>query len=248
VGAGWLGAARHDHDVVGSTNDEAVALARAGAVHGTVVTARAQTAGRGRGGHRWFSPPADNLYLSCVLRPALAPARVPPVTLAAGVALVDAVNALGLCASLKWPNDLLVHGRKVAGILTEMSTRERAVEHVVLGIGVNINGVDFPAELEKTASSLRLALGDRRVDRERFLVLLLGRLEPWLDKFFAGGVAAIGDAWRDRADFAGRRVRADLGDRVIEGLACGIDDDGVLAVRDDRGRRHRILAGDVVVL
>jgi BirA family transcriptional regulator, biotin operon repressor / biotin---[acetyl-CoA-carboxylase] ligase len=241
---------RIDLEVCGSTSDEAAALARAGAPHGTVVTADRQESGRGRQGRVWHSPAGANLYLSIVLRPPLPPRRVPPITLAAGVAVCDAVNATGVAASLKWPNDVLIGDRKVAGILTEMSTRgagEAAeVEHVILGIGVNVNLApsDIPDELAAIATSLAIARG-APLDRAAFTADLLARLDGWLERFFAGGVSAIAPAWLERAALAGRRVRTAAG---VEGTPVGLDPDGALRVVDADGAEHRVVAGDVALL
>jgi BirA family biotin operon repressor/biotin-[acetyl-CoA-carboxylase] ligase len=241
----WLGAVRFELDTCGSTNDEAAERARQGQPHGTVVTARQQTAGRGRGDHSWYSPDAENLYLSCVLRPELPPADVPPVTLAAGIAVCDAVNSFGVGASLKWPNDVLVQGRKLAGILAEMSTQGDRLEHVVLGIGVNLNGSSFPGELAATAISLRAALGDRPIDRDYFAEVLLTQLERWLDRFFAGGVAAIAAAFTERA--LSGRLAVTRGSDTLVGRPTGIAADGSLLIEDEAGTVHTIIAGDVRV-
>ncbi len=245
----WLGAKRIDLETCASTNDEAARLAAEGAVHGTVVTARRQTAGRGRGGHAWHSPDEDNLYMSAVLRPAVEPKHVPPITLAAGVAVHEAVNEYGVRASLKWPNDVLVGREKLAGILTEMGTRQGATDHVILGIGVNLNTHAFPEELHGLATSLSLLTGGDTVDRGRFVDSLLDHLEVWLDRFFDGGVEAISSPWTERATLAGRRLRAALdGASAVEGVATGLAADGSLLLRDDRGETHRIIAGDLTVL
>ena len=243
----WLGAVRFNLESCASTNDEAERLASEGQPHGTVVTARRQTAGRGRGDHTWYSPDADNLYLSCVLRPELPPPGVPAITLAAGIGVCDAVNTYGCRASIKWPNDVLVHGRKLAGILAEMSTRGDRVDHVILGIGVNLNGTNFPPELRDTAIALRTAVGDRRVDPSFFADVLLRRLERWLDRFFAGGVDAIAPAWTERALLSGRLAVTRDGHTCV-GRPRGIDADGALLLEDERGRRHRVVAGDVAVV
>jgi len=249
MSSGWLGAERIELGTCTSTNDEAARLAKEGAVHGTVVTALAQTAGRGRGGHTWFSPDSGNLYLSAVLRPQIEPRHVPPITLAAGVGVCDAVNSFGPRPSLKWPNDVLIGTRKVSGILTEMSTRDGTTEHVVLGIGVNVNRTSFPPELEDIATSVALETGRPAIDRDRFIAVLLAAVERWLDRFFAGGIEAISPHWTGRANFAGRRVRVHLeGAQPLDGTASGLDADGALLVVDGNGRRHRIIAGDVEVL
>jgi BirA family biotin operon repressor/biotin-[acetyl-CoA-carboxylase] ligase len=240
----WLGCERVHLPVCGSTNDEAQRLAAAGAVHGAVVTADQQHAGRGRQGRAWHSPPGENLYLSCILRPALAPAAATAITLAAGLGVADAVQRAGAPAALKWPNDVLVHGRKLSGILTEMSTRGERVQHLVVGIGVNLESRGFPPEIGDRATSL--ALLGVAVERQRFVDQLLSELETWFDRFFAGGVAALADAWLARADRS--RVRATSQGRMVEGSIVGLDADGCLLIADQAGVRHRILAGDVVPL
>ncbi|HWN72126.1 MAG TPA: biotin--[acetyl-CoA-carboxylase] ligase, partial [Haliangium sp.] len=222
----WLGCERVHLPVCGSTNDEAQRLAAAGAVHGTVVTADQQHAGRGRQGRAWHSPPGENLYLSCILRPALAPAAATAITLAAGLGVADAVQRAGAPAALKWPNDVLVHGRKLSGILTEMSTRGERVQHLVVGIGVNLESRSFPPEIGDRATSL--ALLGVAVERQRFVDRLLSELETWFDRFFAGGVAALADAWLARADRS--RVRATSQGRLVEGSIVGLDADGCLLI------------------
>lgn len=241
----WLGCERVELDVCESTNDEAARLARAGAVHGTIVIADAQTAGRGRGGHQWHSPPGLNLYLSCILRPAIAPAECPPLTLAAGLGVADAVSGYSVDCRLKWPNDVYVAGRKLAGILTEMSTQSGVIDHVVIGIGVNLNQAEFPEPLAATATSLRIATG-AAVDRARFIDELLGACERWFDRLIAGGIDAVREPWNQRALRA--RVRVTGGVHVIEGRIAGIDRTGALVVIRDDGQHHTVIAGDVMLL
>jgi BirA family transcriptional regulator, biotin operon repressor / biotin---[acetyl-CoA-carboxylase] ligase len=243
----WLGAELHELAVCDSTNDEAAARAAAGAPHGTVVVAAEQRRGRGRLGRSWHSPPGENLYLSCVLRPPLAPVALPPVTLAAGVAVAEAVAAFGPRPAVKWPNDVTVGGRKLAGLLTEMTTRGDLIDHVVLGIGVNLGSRSFPPELAGIATSIALE-GGREVSPAGFRAQLLPGLETWLDRFFQGGVAAIGPAWTAWSGMAGARVRVTEGGRVAEGIACGIGPDGSLDVRDDQGHHVMVVAGDVVIV
>jgi BirA family biotin operon repressor/biotin-[acetyl-CoA-carboxylase] ligase len=225
-----------------STNDEALALARAGAEHLTCVTAGAQTRGRGRAGRAWHSPPGTNLYLSVIVRTALPPEALPGITLAAGVAVCDAVRGAGVAAArLKWPNDVLAGGRKLAGILTEMSTKGGRVDAVVIGIGVDVDTrrEDLPPELAAIATSIRDETGAPQ-DVERFTELLLATLEPWLEQYLAGGVAAIAAEWEARADL-GRAVT--VGTRT--GIARGLAPDGALRVELPDGEELRVVAGDV---
>ena len=240
-----LGQTLHCSEELPSTNDRARELADAGAVHGEVVIAECQTAGRGRRGRAWSSPAGKNLYLSVILRPALPPQRAPELTLVASVAACDACRKAGVDAGIKWPNDLLVDGRKVAGILTELSAEADAVHWVILGIGVNLNAApgDFPAELHAVATSLSIERG-QPVPRALFAAALLSELEQWLDLHAAEGFGPIRDAWRERSVTLGREVRVDGDGGEIAGVAEDIDDSGALLVRG-AGGLVRIVAGDV---
>ncbi|HEY4240171.1 MAG TPA: biotin--[acetyl-CoA-carboxylase] ligase [Kofleriaceae bacterium] len=240
---GWLGAERHDLDECGSTNDEAARLARAGASHGAIVLALAQSAGRGREGRAWQSPPGAGLYLSCVLRPPLALPAVPPLTLALGIAVCDAARAFGAPAAIKWPNDILVPGKgpgkKLAGVLVEAQSQGARLEAVIAGIGVNLRG---PVALD-TAIALDEA-ADRPAPREAFLVELLARCETWIDRYVAGGIAAIAPAWRERMA-RGIRARATVGGAAVVGELAGLADDGALLLRAADGAVHAVRSGDV---
>jgi BirA family transcriptional regulator, biotin operon repressor / biotin---[acetyl-CoA-carboxylase] ligase len=211
------------------------------------VVAAAQRRGRGRLGRTWYSPPGDNLYISCVLRPPLAPVAVPPVTLAAGVAVAEAVVDFGVRAAVKWPNDVVVAGRKLAGILTEMTTRGGSLEFLVLGIGINLATRAFPPELAAIATSLALESGTV-VPAAEFRARLLPALEIWLDRFFAGGVPAVAPAWTERSGMLDSRVRVIAEGRTFEGIAKGLAGDGSLDVLDDRGHHVKVVAGDVIVV
>jgi len=242
----WLGRAWRHEASVASTNDEAAAWARAGAPAGAVVVADEQTRGRGRLGRRWHSPPGASLYLSAVLRPPLAPHRVPPLTLAAGVAVAEALVAFDVVPALKWPNDVLLDGKKVAGILTEMSADLDRVHHVVVGIGVNLNVDAFPEELTAIATSLQIARG-APVSRAEFAAALCARLEHWVDQFVADGAAAVVAAWKQHARFFGKRVSVTAGRDRMDGIAEDLDDDGALKLRLDDGRTIRVVAGELAI-
>ena len=234
-------------DRCGSTNDEAAAWAREGAPEGAVVMADEQTSGRGRLGRSWHSPAGENLYLSLILRPKIDPQRAPPLTLVAAVALAEAVEECGGDVELKWPNDLLLGGLKVAGILTEMATSGRGIEHVVIGIGLNFYEREFPAELAGKATSLALATGllRRPMYRTTFAAGLLGRLEPWYLRFLEGGPAEVVTAWSRRARLFGTRVEVQTGREPVRGVAERLDDDGALLVRTDAGQLARVVAGEL---
>ena len=239
------------HAEVDSTQRVARELARDGAPEGTVVIAEAQSAGRGRLGRTWHSPPGTNLYCSILLRPAVSPAVVPQVALAAGLGVAEAIETLGLAPLLKWPNDILLDGKKAVGILTEMEAEVERVHLVILGIGVNLNGGtdDFPPYLQDKATSLAIAAG-RRIDRVDFAARLLVAVEDVYARFIATGFAGLREAWERRAALTGFLVTvggAGVAGGEVEGRVTGIDDDGALRLMDGAGAGHRIVAGEVTI-
>jgi BirA family biotin operon repressor/biotin-[acetyl-CoA-carboxylase] ligase len=236
---------------IDSTNRFAQALAAEGAEHGTAVIAEAQTAGRGRLGRTFFSPPRTNLYVSFVLRPRGGEAALGTLPLVAGVALAETVaEELGDAArvELKWPNDVLVDGKKVSGILLERGSAG-AEAPLILGIGVNLNvdPASFPDEFRTRASSLSARAG-RPIDRPRFAAALFERLETVLDAHARGGFAALRPRFDALFRMLGRRVRvADAAERVREGVVLGVGADGSLRLGTYEGE-ERLFAGDVTVL
>lgn len=242
--ARWLGCQRIELESCGSTNDEASRLARAGAKHGTVVIAERQTSGRGREGRVWESP-LGGLYLSIVLRPPLAIAAVPPMTLAIGIGVCEAARSVGAHGTLKWPNDLLVDGRKLAGVLVEAQSQGNRLESVVVGIGINMCG-ELPASVADRAITLEEAAG-MTVDREAFIERLLADVERWVDRYVGVGVEAIIPAWQDRMAL-GLHARAMGLGNPLEGVVEGLDEDGALLLRDDDGLVHKVRSGDVEVI
>jgi len=244
----------------GSTNDEARQLGRSGKPHGTVVTSDTQTSGRGRHGRTWFSPPGDNLYLSLLLRPELLPRQIPLLTLCAGLAVYDAARELldehGVTESpllLKWPNDLLARTptglRKVAGILTEMTIVGARCDFVIVGVGVNVAGLDFPADLP--ATSLRKLLAERTpaLSVHDFAVRLLGQFEPLYQRFVRDGSGWVTQAFAACAELTapGRMITIHTASGVVCGESIGIDPDGALLIRKDDGFVERLLSGDVAL-
>ena len=231
-----------------STNDRAKELAAAGATHGTSVLAWRQTRGRGRLGREWSSP-AGGLWLSLILRPPLSPAEVPRLTLVSAVAVAEAVEqATGLRPSIKWPNDLLLDGRKVCGILTELSAEADRVAYVVVGIGLNANlgAGQLPAQAATPATSLQLALG-RKVPLPSLAATVLDRLGEWYSRFLAEGFDPVRSRWVERSATLGRFVTASLPGGAISGTAVDLAEDGALVVRLADGTRRAVLAGDVTL-
>jgi BirA family biotin operon repressor/biotin-[acetyl-CoA-carboxylase] ligase len=241
------------HDEVESTNRVADALARAGAPEGTLVLADAQTAGRGRLGRSWFSPPGKCLFLSLVLRPEIRAEAAHGYVFAAAVAVAETATAWlpqSVRVEIKWPNDVLLDRRKASGINLPAQLEGDRVAWLVLGIGVNVNLApeDFPPELVGLATSLAIAAGSPQ-DRVAFAGALLERLELWLDRLRAQGLAPVLDLYRDYFRMRGSRVRVGGPGiaREIEGIADGLAEDGALVVRTPRGL-ERVLAGDVQVV
>ena len=243
----WLGRRYHYLEETGSTNTVAGDLARQGTAEGTVVVAEAQTRGRGRLGRAWVSPAHQNLYLSLILRPHLPSEHISQLSLMAGVAACETVREW--CpATIKWPNDILIEGRKVAGILAELEG-EGAARFVVLGIGVNLNSerAAFPAELHGKATSIRIETGVA-VDRPRFLARLLGRLEARYDQLRQQGFAPIAEAWCAQSALIGQTIRVDAPAGQVSGVVLGLDADGALRLRLASGAEHRLVAGDVSLM
>jgi BirA family biotin operon repressor/biotin-[acetyl-CoA-carboxylase] ligase len=238
-------------ETAGSTNDIAARLADLGADEGTVVVAEAQTAGRGRIGRVWFSPPGAGLYVSVVLRPSpgadFSPRENPTalLTLASGVALAEGVQAAtGLQAQIKWPNDLIVAGRKLAGILAEAAAQGAALQFIVLGFGVNLRPASYPPELTDRVTSVEAEI-NRQADRALILAEILVALAARYDDLRHGRFDAILGAWRQRAaSLRGSQVAWDSVGGVIRGRAEDIDQTGALLVRV-AGSVRRVVAGEV---
>ena len=230
-----------------STNDEVAGRAAAGAEHGLLVAAEQQTGGRGRRGRQWHSPEGENLYFSILLRAALPARQAAPLTLLAGAALAHALSSLGFSPRLKWPNDVLLDTpdglRKVAGILTEMSSEGERIRHVVLGVGINVNVASFPDQLAKIATSLRLVRG-AVASRGALLAAFVNALEPILDDFLANGPTGGLASWNRHA-LLGQRCWVRREDGRLEGVASAVDDSGALLLHTDAGETVAVHAGEV---
>jgi len=220
----------------GSTNTDALQAAREGAPHGSVWFADEQTAGRGRGDHKWASNAGEGLYVSVLLRPAIEAARLPLLPLAAGLAAVHAIDAAAdLHADLRWPNDLLLGARKAGGILVESKLEGRRVEFAVAGIGINVHQREFDPSLATPGTSLDLAAG-RRVSRQALLVALLESLEREADLLAQPDAPVTIPARLEQAStwVRGRHVTVH-GPQACEGLTAGLDANGFLLVRTAGG-------------
>ncbi len=231
----------------GSTNDLAVSLAEQGAEEGTLVIAETQTAGRGRFKRCWSSPAFRGLYASLVLRPPVSADKAGCLTLLAANAVAAVIReCCALEALIKWPNDIMVNGKKVCGILTETGMNgSQSLKFLVLGIGLNINA--NAKELPPEAGSLRLFAG-RKIDRLDLLGKLLLHLEKRYKLWLEIGAEAVISEWRDLSLSLGKRVEVNGAEGVLAGQAMDVDNRGALMIRDDFGRLHSVLAGEVTVI
>jgi len=243
----WMGKTIHHFHTLDSTNSKAYQLALDGAEEGEVVISESQEKGRGRLGRQWFSPPFLNLYLSVILRPKIPPHQASLITLMAAVATADAIQKFsGLLPLIKWPNDILLRDRKIAGLLNEIHSEMDRIHFVILGIGVNLN-LDkrkFSKEFGAEATSLKIEMG-QAISRKIFLQTLLQELEKWYTIFMKEGSAHILKAWRDRAHIKGRRVKVTSFGKALTGVAVDIDSDGALILETAGGKRERVVAGDI---
>lgn len=250
LGTKRLGTKFHYFEEIDSTNSYARRLADAGAPEGEVVIAERQSEGRGRLGRSWVSPPFSNLYCSLVLRPTLAPAHAPQITLMAAVALADTIASfVAERPAIKWPNDILIDGKKLAGILTESACDAKRIEFVILGIGVNLNFPRdrMPETIRDRATSLMEVAG-KTLSRELFVRRLIQDLDRCYGILGDLGFAAIAPRWEAYFALRGRRVRVEMVGEAINGTATGIDGDGALLLEAEDGVLHRVLAGDVIPL
>lgn len=232
-----------------STNDIIEKLARDGVREGAVVFAEAQTRGRGRLGRHWASPAKKGLWFSVLLRPELRPQAATQLTVVSAIALRNAIaQQTGLKADIKWPNDILVSGKKVAGILTELSAELDRIKYVLVGIGVDVNldADDFPAEIRGQASSLKLELG-RPVPRAELAAAILRELDREYGRVLQGEFSAVAGDWERHCTTIGQRVAIRLGERRVCGRAESLGEDGALLLRTDHGHLERIVGGDVTL-
>lgn len=247
-----IGRELHFADSLVSTNKTSIEKAQGGACHGTVVLAETQTGGHGRQHRLWYSPAGLNLYFSVLLRPTFSPDKAPPITLASAVATADAVEIVtGVKPTLKWPNDLLLDGKKLSGILTEISAEisadTRKISWIVLGVGLNVNTKEFPPELKTTATSLRLYTG-RCHPRELLLATILERLEHWFTVLTVKGAAVVIDAWKAKPNILGEWVTIKSAGKPnsVSGLAKDLGEDGALLLETRKGVVERVISGDLV--
>lgn len=231
---------------IGSTQDAALSWAQAGAPEGAVVIANEQTAGRGRYDREWLAAPGTALLMSLITRPAIPPESLPRVTLMGAVALAQVLEEFGLKPGIKWPNDVQLGGRKVAGILAEAVWSGDVLGAVVLGLGINVRQGALAEDQARAfqATTIEVALG-REVSRAEVLSRLLARLDDWRARLLD---PALLDMWRSHSVTLGRDVTVSSGEETWTGVAEAVDEQGALLLRLEDGHYHRILAGDVTFI
>ena len=231
-----------------STNIQARRLAEDGALEGTVIIADRQSAGRGRLGRRWESPSGVNIYCSILLRPNIPVQQAPQLTFLSAVAVVETLNKVcQLTAQVKWPNDILVNGAKISGLLNEMNAETEQIHFVILGVGINLNMIEkqFPKSLNYPATSVFLETGGL-VDRLLFIRTFLRCLDQYYAEFLREGFVPIRRRWENLCDIINRQVEVEQGSGSFCGTVVGLDLDGALRVQLNNGKVERVLAGDII--
>ena len=231
-----------------STNTEIARLAALGAAHGTVVVADAQTAGKGRRGRTWESPAGESIYMSILLRPDCVPDRAPMLTLVMAYSIAQVLKEHGFTdVQIKWPNDLVLSGKKICGILTEMQMKGSEIDYVVVGVGINVNASKFPEELTETATSLYRESG-RTLDREMIVESVVAHFDKACRKFIeVQDLSFLREAYNAMLVNVGREVRVLEPGNEYTAYAQGINSEGELLVRTSEGEEKRIYAGEVSV-
>lgn len=244
-----LGKNIFSYRAIKSTNDLAYRLAEQKAPEGTLIVADKQTAGKGRLGRKWFSPPNRGIWMSLILRPKIPPAKAPGLSLCTGLALVQTVmDKTGLKADLKWPNDCLIRGKKAAGILLELSAELDKVNFVIIGVGINVNHSqkDFPKSLKGRATSIYLESG-KRISRVEFLKDFLKKLEKIYINFKSFGLRYYREEIKKSSTILGKKVKLQYGKEKLKGLVKDIDENGSLILETRKGKRT-VTAGEVTLI
>lgn len=243
----WFGNTVECFDETDSTNIRAKHLAERGAPEGTLVTAESQTNGKGRRGRHWVSPPGEGLWFSLILRPKIGPYDASMLTLVAALAVAAGIeDVCGFPVQIKWPNDIVVSGKKVVGILTELSAEAEEIHYVIVGIGINVNISEFPDEISKTATSLYLESG-RRWKRCDLIVAIMRRMEEYYGTYLkTSDLSVLREEYTKRLVNLGREVRVLGPSDEHVGMCEGIDNRGELLVRRN-GELETIMSGEVSV-
>lgn len=244
----FIGKSIHAYESVPTTQTIASELAAKGAVNGTIVISEEQTEGKGRLRRVWHSPRQGGIWMSLIVKPDIPPYHAPRLTLLTAVAVVLAIRETGVNAGIKWPNDVLVNGRKIAGILTELHAESDRIHSVIIGIGINVNQQpeDFSDDIKSLATSLAIEKGIR-LDRVAFLQRFLVHFEELYQQFLKKGFLPIKREWETYSVTIGKKVTAKTAQKTITGYASGINEDGILVVRDEAAKDHLIYSGDITI-
>ncbi len=244
-----FGRSIHHHKTCLSTQPIAHQLAQAGAPDGTVVICEEQTAGKGRLARVWTSTQGRGIWMSVIIRPEIPPLKAPQFTLVAAVAVARAIEEVAeVRAEIKWPNDLLIKGKKCTGILTELQADMDRVQAIILGIGINVNQHqhEFPEEIQPIATSIQMATG-QPINRAQLIARIFHHLEIYTDLYVKHGFEPLKILWESYSCTLGKRIKAIMMHQQIEGLALGITKDGILQVRTDDGQVHEIYSADIEI-
>ena len=235
-------------DQIDSTNTKAKELASRDAPEGTIVVAEQQKKGRGRKGRTWYSPSQGGIYLSLILKPHISPGDAPKMTMLTGVVVAEILLKLTQCnINIKWPNDILVNGKKIAGILTEMSTEMDVIEYIVVGLGMNVTTPRFPEDIKDKATSLLIETG-KYFPR----IIFIREYLKWYEKYYEIvkniGFEPVIRRWKELSNIIGNMVIAEVSGRKYVGEVHDIDNDGILILKDENRNLHRIFSGDVTLI
>ncbi len=235
------------YDVIDSTNLEAKRKALEGASHGTLVLADMQNSGRGRLGRSWSSPAGMGVWMSLLLRPMIVPEQAPKLTLLAAMAVVDVLKDKGISSCIKWPNDIVIHGKKVCGILTEMGTEGDKISYVVIGIGINVFNAAFPEEIDKVATSLYKEYPNVKMNRDDLISQIMARFEYYYNTFIIeGNLSFICESYNKHLIHRDTDVFIIDNEEKRQGRCLGIDEHGALMV-ELNGLKEYIVSGEISV-
>lgn len=238
----------HYFEECDSTQTIAQELARNGAEDGTIVISETQTAGKGRMSRPWESTRGKGIWMTIIIRPDILPQQAPPFTLVVAVAVVNALKSLykNFTPIIKWPNDILINGRKCTGILTEMVAEMDRVQALLIGMGINVNQQqdDFPDELQQIATSITVEEGET-IDRAELVASIVNYFEEYTNQYLQNGFAPIKQLWEQSSGTIGKRIKATTLTEVIEGLAVGITENGVLEIRLDNSEIKQVYSADI---
>lgn len=239
------------YEQTSSTNDTLFNLAKNSTNDGTVVIADSQTKGKGRLGRSWYSPKGKNLYFSFLIKPKITISQSPVCTFLASLALTKTILSYGITADVKWPNDILINKRKIAGVLTEMSSTNNRLDFIIIGIGINLNMTmkdiqNALPEVSKTTTSLMRETKDI-VDREIFTARIINDLDYYYEILKNEGLNSIVALWTSKWSFLNREVKINLEGKILNGIARKVDTEGYFYIEKESGDLEKVIAGDMIV-